>query len=113
MPVCSAWFALTKADKIQMRELLAQNPAVAIIAESGQKHLIFRARPGWWQFEELPLLPCWNRVASLLPVIEELMTGFSKTEIESGHYQQHRVIKFGIERWRGIERQMVAHGKCI
>ncbi len=100
------WFALSKADKTKMRELLAQRPQVAVIADSGQKHLLFRARPGWWQFEEVAVLPCWDKVAALLPVIEELMSAFSKTEIDSGHYQQRRIMQFGIEKWRTLDRQL-------
>jgi hypothetical protein len=46
------WRALTKGEKPEMRRLLAQNPEVAVISVTGQKHLLFRARAGWWQFEE-------------------------------------------------------------
>lgn len=100
--VDSQWHALTKADKRRMRELLASNPTVAVIAESGQKHLLFRARVGWWQFEEIPTLPDWVRVESLLFIIEELMVEFSKAEIETGRYPHPRIIKFGIARWREL-----------
>jgi hypothetical protein len=100
------WFPLSKGDKRKMRELLSQSPDVAVIAESGQKHLCFRARPGWWQFEEQALLPCWDKVSSLLPVIEELMVDFSKSEIESDHYLQYRIIKFGVERWRKLSESL-------
>ncbi|HEX7313275.1 MAG TPA: hypothetical protein VF297_05115 [Pyrinomonadaceae bacterium] len=102
------WYALTKADKKRMRELLARGPEVAVIAESGQKHLVFRARVGWWQFEELSMLPDWPRVESLLGPVEELLTGFSKTEIESGNYIGHRVVKFGLERWRELSEPLRA-----
>jgi hypothetical protein len=102
------WHALTKANKREMRELLASNPAVAVISESGQKHLVFRARVGWWQFEELSMLPDWARVESLIVPIEELMTGFSKAEIESGNYIAHRVQKFGLTRWRELSEPLKA-----
>lgn len=100
------WHALTKGDKRKMRELLASHPTVAVIAESGQKHLIFRARAGWWQFEEIPMLPDWERVESLLVIIEELMTEFSKAEIESDRYLQPRIVKFGFARWRELSQQL-------
>lgn len=102
------WFPLTKADKRDMRDLLAEGPELAVIAESGQKHLIFRGRVGWWQFEELSMLPDWARVESMLPAIEELMTGFSKAEIESGVYSPHRVVKFGLSRWRELSEPLKA-----
>lgn len=100
------WIPLTKADKRRMRELLASGPEVAVIAESGQKHLILRAKPGWWQFEELSMLPDWPRVESLLAPVEELLTGFSKAEIESGIYIPHRVVKFGLPRWRELSEPL-------
>lgn len=40
------WHPLSKAAKPLMWQLLTQFPEVAVIAVSGQKHLIFRARPG-------------------------------------------------------------------
>jgi hypothetical protein len=101
------WFPLTKADKRKMRELLKASPTVAVIAESGQKHLLFRARVGWWQFEEISMLPDWARVESMLPAIEELLTGFSKAEIESGNYNLYKVDKFGVRRWHELAQPLL------
>jgi hypothetical protein len=104
--VAGEWYALTKADKRKMRELLASNPTVAVISESGQKHLLFRARVGWWQFEEAAILPDWPKVESLLGPIEELLTGFSKAEIESGDYNLYKVDKFGVMRWHELAQSL-------
>lgn len=100
------WRALTKGEKPEMRRLLAQNPEVAVISVTGQKHLLFRARAGWWQFEETATLPCWERVAGWLAIIDEMLTVFSKTEIESGLYQPRRVQQFGVARWRALENEL-------
>jgi hypothetical protein len=101
------WRALTKGEKREMRRLLALEPDVAVISVTGQKHLLFRARAGWWQFEETALLPCWEKVRGWLTVIDELLTGdFSKTEVETGRYLPHRVARFGLERWRELEARV-------
>lgn len=94
------WFVLTKGEKAKMRELLQMNPAVAVIADSGQKHLAFRAKRGRWQFEEISLLPEPVLVEDLLRQIEPLLAIFSKKEIEFGNYSAHRIYKYGLEDWR-------------
>lgn len=88
------WFPLSKGGKRQMREILGQSPSVAVIAESGQKHLVFRARPGWWQFEEQQLPPCPDLLTDLLSHIEPLYNaGANKSEIETGRYTQKTLMK--------------------
>ena len=104
------WHALSKGEKIQMKELIFQSPSVAIIAESGQKHLIFRAKPGWWQFEEQGMLPCPVVLHGLLANVESLYNaGASKTEIESGHYAQRTIRNIGIQAWRQMEAEIKPH----
>jgi hypothetical protein len=97
------WLPMSKARKSAMRDLLIYgNPQVAVIADSGQKHLIFRATPGWWQFEEFALRPMRSELARSLTAVEALYTpekGFSKTEIETGRYQHNRILAFGLSRW--------------
>jgi hypothetical protein len=100
------WMPLSKGDKRKMRKLLSSSPGVAIVAESGQKHIIFRAKPGWWQFEEQSLLPFPAELADLLDPVERLYAGFSKAEIETGRYAQHRVLKFGVAEWGPLEAQI-------
>lgn len=101
------WTPLSKGQKREMRELLLASPDVAVIAESGQKHIIFRARPGWWQFEGHSLRPFPAELARLLPIVERLYNGgFSKADIETGRYPQHRIIKFGLVEWSQLEREV-------
>jgi len=100
------WIPCSKGDKRRMRELLADEPAVAIIAVSGQKHIIFRAQEGWWQFEEQTLRPFPADLARLLGIVEQLYAGFSKADIETGRYPQHRIILFGVARWRELESEI-------
>lgn len=108
------WLPLTKGEKAKTRELLARSPDVAIIADSGQKHLAFRARAGWWQFEESCFLPCWEKVNPLFAPMEELINGgFSKSEIQSGDYNLYRIDKFGMTRWHELAQPLLLIRKAI
>jgi hypothetical protein len=100
------WMPLGKGDKSRMAELLTQGPELAVIALSGQKHLIFRAQPGWWQVEEQSVLPFPDKLRELLGITEALYAGFSKAEIESGDYKQYRIRKFGLSTWWALESQI-------
>lgn len=100
------WFPVSKADKRLMSSLLLRTKwQVAVIAQSGQKHLIFRAAPGTVQFEEQQILNVHD-LDDLLSAIETLYASFSKTEIRTGDYAQHRVLKFGVMSWNKLEREI-------
>lgn len=100
------WWPLSKGAKPRMLELLMASPEVAIVAESGQKHIIFRSRPGWWQIEERSCRPFSADLARALFPIQDLYAGFSKAEIESGRYSQHRIFSFGIGKWHHLEESV-------
>jgi len=109
------WEPVSKGNKARMTELLLgeQFPEMASIAVSGQKHVAFRARrnpagqlSGWVQFEETPIWIEQDKFRGLLAVIEELYSGFSKAEIETGKYFPPRIIKFGMDRWQILEKQI-------
>lgn len=104
-----AWYPLSKGQKAKMRELLLAGCEVAVIADSGQKHLVFRSKPGWWTFEEQRLLPCPELLAQLLAPIEALYNaGASKAEIESGNYDSRTIQKIGVATWQSHEQQLKA-----
>lgn len=98
------WEPLSKGNKLRMREiLLGEMPQVAVIAESGQKHIIFRAFPGIVQFEETRIYDL-SMLASVIESIEKLYNGkFSKTEIYTGDYKQYRILDFGLKEWQQQE----------
>jgi hypothetical protein len=109
------WKPLSKAEKVTMRELLLSSPfpELAVIAESGQKHIAFRARrnhggsdSGWVQFEEQAIFIVPRRLASVLDVIESLYISFAKSEIETGRYAGYRIMRFGLEEWNRLEDQI-------
>ena len=99
------WRPISKGDKRGMAAiLLHQAPELAVIALSGQKHLIFRAAPGWWQIEEQAARPFPAQLAGALLVVESLYNGgFAKAEIETGRYSQTRILAFGLVEWRQRE----------
>lgn len=100
------WRVLSKGQKAEMLDALRANPSVAIIAESGQKHIIFRAQPGWWQFEELAMPPDLPGLEAQLVLMQELYRVFSKDEITTGRYDQRRIAEFGINRFLEIEKEL-------
>lgn len=51
------WYPLHKGQKAEILALLRQSPELVAISTSGQKHVVFRTRPGWWQVEEQSVLP--------------------------------------------------------
>lgn len=99
------WIPLSKADKAKMVEILRNGFEVAVIADSGQKHIIFRAAPGVVQFEEQQVRDI-SAVLALLDPIQALYVGFGKSEIETGRYGQQRILKFGMTEWNRLERQI-------
>jgi hypothetical protein len=101
--VAGIWYPLSKGEKPKMRELLINPVDAAIIAVSGQKHLFYRAVPGWWQVEEIPMRAQPTELDLLLRAIIPMLDVFSKAEILSGRYDQRRIMMFGLPRWRMCE----------
>lgn len=109
------WIPLSKGNKTKMTSLLLGNPfpELAAIAESGQKHIVFRAtrnapgsKAGWVQFEEQSLWIEPEQLRNLLEIIQALMVEFSKGEIETAQYKLYRIINFGLEQWRILEQEL-------
>lgn len=102
------WYALTKADKEKMFDLIMnQNPDCVCIAESGQKHIFFKVRQGWWQFEERQIQPDKKQLLFLNVIMNELYSrGFSQEEIKTGKYQDNRILKAGVARWKDLEDKL-------
>ena len=98
------WIPLnaSKADRKRMVSLLVDHrPEVAIVAKSGQKHIIFRCQPYLWQWEEATIQPCPVELRGLLSMIEVLYNGgFNKNEINGKENPSiHQVTKYGSDRW--------------
>ena len=109
------WTPLSKGQKRDMQRLLFSRPfpELAIIADSGQKHIAFRARrnpagatAGFVQFEEQQIFVQPPKLRQLLSMVEALYATFSKKEIRTGDYKQYRIRKFGLEAWYKLESQI-------
>lgn len=117
------WFPLSKANKAMMLDLLLSPPfpELAIIAESGQKHIAYRARrnspnsnAGWVQFEELPIWVEPATLRELTSVMRRMLGAFSKSSLASGDYPARLIKRYGIEAWRSDETALAAfRGKPI
>jgi len=100
------WIPLSKSDKRRMLDILLSSPEVAIISESGQKHLIARSQAGRWQFEEQKVIPDADALRSLASLVEDLYNaGFSKREILSGGYSVRRIMNAGADWWQRLEER--------
>jgi hypothetical protein len=100
------WHPLSKGDKARMRDLLRDDPPVALIATSGQKHLFFRGHSGLWIIEEQPMRPDPHGLALVLSIVTPMLEVFSKAELESGRYDQRRIMAYGPTPWRTAEERL-------
>ena len=81
------WYCLTKADKKLIYELISHDAEMVCLADSGQKHLLFKHRDGLWQLEESHLSPDISLFRLLHKDMCNLLEmGLSQTEILSGNY---------------------------
>lgn len=104
--VGAEWHLLSKAQKPEIYDLLINtDPLVCVIADSGQKHLLFKHRPGTWQFETETIARDKKTLRLLKEMADELLAEkFSKAEILTAQYKQYKVIDYGLARWRAKEQ---------
>ncbi|HOW77951.1 MAG TPA: hypothetical protein PK406_00740 [Verrucomicrobiota bacterium] len=101
------WYPLSKAQKRETYNLLLQKPAVAVIAMSGQKHLICRAQAGWWQVEESRARPDAGYLRQVMDWVSTAYNlGFSKGEIETGNYSTRRILDAGASSWEVVDAHL-------
>ncbi len=101
------WHTVTKADKQKIVGLLQESPQIVCLTDSGQKHVFFKHKPGFWQLDESFVLPDLRDFNFLHGVMMDLLgMGFSQAEIISGKYIHDRILKVGIETWQTIESKL-------
>jgi len=88
------WYPLHKGQKAEILALLRQSPELVAISTSGQKHVVFRTRPGWWQVEEQCVSPALSALDVCLSLIGKLYRVYSKDEIATGHYSPGRTLQY-------------------
>lgn len=101
------WHIVTKADKQKIVGLLQQNPQIVCLTDSGQKHIFFKHKPGFWQLDETFIQPALQDFNFLHGVMMELLAlGFSQGEVLSGNYSQAKILKIGIPAWQEVENKI-------
>lgn len=102
------WHACTKADKQLMLNLITtQNPVVVCLTDTGQKHLLCKAKRGFWQLDDSFIVPDVALLTQLHTDMMHLLSlGFSQTEVKSGNYNSGRIIAVGIKTWQEAENKI-------
>jgi CRISPR type IV-associated protein Csf1 len=111
------WLTFTK--KVEERRRLSallcappSGPWCAVVAESGQKQLAYRAPVNHSahrcsvQFEEQRVVYQPAAMRSLLGRMERMLTVFSKTEVASGDWDTRRIGLYGCERFAADAEEM-------
>lgn len=114
-------FSFVAADKlylpnrIEMRQFLLEPPEppfLIVLAVSQKKHLCFKGTVSYNReiytvmMEETEVIINRKEFTRLLAIVEHFLFAFTKTEIQTGQYNQQRVLKFGIDRWEWFEEQV-------
>lgn len=115
--VCDGnWYLFTKADKARVAALLMErDPEIVCLSDSGQKHLLFKNRPGMWQLEDMQLMPDTKLFTYLHTRFMQLLgMGFSQAEVISGQYAAYKALKVDRATWRSLEADIAQHrGKQV
>lgn len=106
---------LKHPSRIQIRDILLnppEPPFLLCVAESGQRHLTFKAIVNYSKDRFIARMDNFNVIVEpgkfkwLLELTEELYQTFTKDEIGSSDYKSHKIKEFGLERWEKIENQI-------
>lgn len=104
--------ALLHPSRAEWNDILCnppEPPFVMCLAVSGQKHLSFKAPVNLDRdhyallLEEREIFASPDRVKQVISTVEALYSYFTKDEIATGRYSQHRIRECGIARWERLE----------
>jgi hypothetical protein len=100
------WALFTKANKVEMwNALFDATLEMAVIADSGQKHLVFKHQPGTWQLEELQVYPDPERLRVDHLALQTLLAmGFNQKEAITGTYPAYKLARLdSLTQWLEID----------
>lgn len=102
------WYALTKADKqLIVQLILSGNVKILCLTDSGQKHIFFKHKMGFWQLDETFIEPNIPDFAQLHEAMMKMLAlGFGQEQIKTGNYYHAQILKVGIETWQIIEDKL-------
>lgn len=105
--VDNEWLVFSKAQKSEMFRILTERkPILVVISDSGQRHLLFRYRYGFWQFEFQYIRPDSQKLRWLVESMNQLISmGFTKTEIQTGYYNSNRKL-ISVKKFESIEERV-------
>lgn len=111
------WHLFTKAHKKEMyAALFSDSLELAVMAESGQKHLVMKYQPGTWCLEGMIVYPDLNLLSTIHLTMQELMSmGFNQTETITGNYPSYKLLRVpSLNRWEELKTILDNHrGKGI
>ncbi len=98
------WHCLTKSDKQDIFTMIVRGATLVALTDSGQKHILFKHRPGMWQLDDMFVMPDIETLKFLHTHMCDLLeAGFSQTEVITGNYLQYRIAKAGLKLWKEKE----------
>lgn len=104
------WHLLTKADKSKMVDLIIAGAKVVCLSETGQKHIFFKHKMGFWQQDDLFVTPDIEKFTVLHTFCQScLEMGYNQTEIKTGDYKFNTINKIGLEQHIEIDNHLKTH----
>ena len=102
------WYALTKADKKQIVDLILSGEVkILCLTDSGQKHIFFKHKVGFWQLDDTHIEPDIPDFAFLHGEMQKMVgLGFGQEQIKTGNYYQAQILKVGVAVWQEIESKL-------
>lgn len=103
---------LQHPSRSQWRDILIsppEPPFAMCLAVSGQKHLTFKAPVNLEReryivlLEERDIHVIPSKIKYCIDAVEDLYVWFSKDEISTGRYSQHKIKECGLRRWKDLE----------
>ena len=89
------WFCFTKAHKKEIFEAIKKGAEIVCLTDSGQKHVLFKHKIGFWQLDELFVKPDLEFFLSLHSAMTDLMKiGFNQSSIIEGNYNPNFIQNF-------------------